>query len=142
MLSRIKEVLQTFPYVVTGVLFACALFITIFNEEAYIPAGLFWQILAVSFLCVLGDLFFPQRDMTGRERRVRRLLHYLYINVVVFGSGWIFHWYDAGNLIMNAFMFLMIIVICYSVSFVIQRRNRRLSELLNERLEQYQNKMQ
>ena len=142
MLSRIKEVLQKFPYVVTGVLFACALFITIFNEEAYIPAGLFWQILAVSFLCVLGDLFFPQRDMTGRERRVRRLLHYLYINVVVFGSGRIFHWYDAGNLIMNAFMFLMIIVICYSVSFVIQRRNRRLSELLNERLEHYQNKMQ
>lgn len=141
MLLRIKEMFHTFPYVVTGVLFACALFITIFNREGIIPSNLLWQILAASFLCVLGDLFYPQREMTKRERAVRRLLHYLYINVVVLGCARVFQWFDRENLTMNVFLFMTIIVVFLTVSYTIQRKNRKLSALLNERLERYQNKI-
>ncbi len=140
MLSRIKEMFHTYSYVVTGVLFACALFITVFNRTGIIPAILLWQILAVSFLCVLGNLFFPQHEMTRRERIVRRLLHYLYINLVVFGSARVFYWFDEDNLLMNVFMFLIILVVFFTVSYTVHRENRKLSALLNERLEQYQNK--
>ncbi len=140
MLSRIKEMFHTYSYVVTGVLFACALFITVFNRTGIIPAILLWQILAVSFLCVLGNFFFPQHEMTRRERIVRRLLHYLYINLVVFGSARVFYWFDEDNLLMNVFMFLIILVVFFTVSYTVHRENRKLSALLNERLEQYQNK--
>lgn len=141
MLSKIKEMFHTFPNVVTGVLFACALFITLFNKNGVISSSLLWQILLTSFLCVLGDLFYPQRKMTGRERIARRLLHYLYINLVVFGCARVFNWYDKESLTMNVFMFWMILTVFLTVSYTIQRKNKKLSALLNERLERYQNKI-
>lgn len=140
-LSRMKEIFHTFSYVVTGVLCACALFITVFNREGVIPANLLWQILIVSFLCAMGDFFYPQRKISKRERIVRRCLHYLYINVVVFGCARFFWWFDTDNPVMNAFMILAVLAVFLTVSYVLQRQNRKLSVLLNEHLEQYQNKI-
>lgn len=142
MLSRIKEMFHTFSYVVTGVLFACALFLTIFNKEGVIPANLLWQILSVSFLCTIGNFIYPHREITKRQHTVCRLLHYLYTNAVVFGSARIFRWFDADSLKMNVAMVLLIMTVFYTVSYTIQRQNRKLSALLNEHLEQYQSKIE
>lgn len=141
MLSKIKEMFHTFPYIVTGVLWACAIFISIFNRDGLIPASLLWQILAVSFLCVLGILIYPQRKMTKRESVIRRLLHYLYINVIVFGSARVFHWFDEESLIMNLSLFLTIVAVFFTVSYTMLRNDRKISALLNEHLQQYQNKI-
>ena len=141
MLSKMKETFHTFAYVVTGVLFACALFITVFNREEMVPSNLLWQILAASFLCTLGNFIYPNSKISRRERIICTLLHYLYTNIVVFGCARVFRWFDVENLIMNIFMFLSIGSIFLAVSYVIRRQNRKLSALLNERLEQYQNKI-
>ena len=68
MLSKIKEMFHTFPYIVTGVLWACAIFISIFNRDGLIPVSLLWQILAVSFLCA-GYSYLPaaKNDEAGKR---------------------------------------------------------------------------
>jgi hypothetical protein len=90
---------------------------------------------------VLGILIYPQRKMTKRESVIRRLLHYLYINVIVFGSARVFHWFDEESLIMNLFLFLTIVAVFFTVSYTMLRNDRKISALLNERLQQYQNKI-
>lgn len=136
----IKEMLHTFPYIVTGVLFATAFFITFFNgEDARISAELLWQILITAFLCVWGNLLYYCK-MLAKRQVLCRILHYIYINIVVFVCADVFYWYDVGNIKMSGFMFLSIAIVFGVVSYCIWHKSSKMVALLNRRLEKYQNK--
>lgn len=141
MVSKIKEMLHTFSYVVTGVVFMCALFLTAFNQTGIIHIQLLWQILFTSFLCVLGNLVYPQRKIARWQVAVRRLLHYLYVNAVVFGCAKVFWWFDIADLEKAGFLFLEVAVVFVVVSWAIWHRSKKLSDLLNDHLGKYQNKI-
>lgn len=141
MVSKIKEMLHTFSYIVTGVLFMCALFLTCFNHDGMVSEQLLWQILFTSFLCVLGNLIYPQRKIVRWKTNVLRLLHYLYINVVVFGCAKVFWWFDITDWKKSGFMFLGIAVVFILVSWAVWHEGKKLSVLLNVHLRKYQNKI-
>lgn len=137
---RLKEMLYTFSSTVTGVLFAAALFITIFSgRDAMVPVQLLWQILITSVVCMLGNLL-RACEAIARRRRLSHILHYLYINAAVFGCGRVFDWYKVENMKHNAFLFLMIALIYAGVSYSVWLKNKKTSELLNQHLEKYQDK--
>ncbi len=140
MYSKIKEMLYTFSYVTTGVLFSTALFITIFDKDVTLSVSLLWQILITSFVCVLGNLIYPKREITAKQTFIRILIHYIYINIVVFSCAVFFDWYDVRNIKMAGFMFFCIIVIFAVVSSIVWQNAKRMSETLNHRLKEYQNK--
>ena len=108
MIAKIKEMFNKFSYVVTGVVFMFALFLTAFNQNGIIHIQLLWQILFTSFLCVMGNLIYPQRKVARWQVIVRRLLHYLYVNAVVFGCARAFWWFDVADLEKTGFLFLEI----------------------------------
>lgn len=141
MIAKIKEMLHTFSYIVTGVVFMCALFLTAFNQEGMVSIELLWQILFTSFLCVLGNLIYPQRRIARWKVLVRRLLHYLYVNAVVFGCAKVFWWFDVEDLEKSGFLFLEIAVVFAIVSWAVWHKNKKLTDLLNDHLGKYQNKM-
>ena len=62
----------------------------------------------------------------------------VYINVVVLGSGYLFHWMDIENIFMLAGMVLGILIVFVVVSFVIWGLHKRESEHLNRKLREYQ----
>ncbi|MCM1039549.1 MAG: DUF3021 domain-containing protein [Roseburia sp.] len=140
MMDKIKEILYTFVCVVTGVLFSCALFITIFYREDALSVNLLWEILATSLVCAAGNLFFLHREQPKRRIRVLAFFHYLYINVVVFGCAALFDWFDIGNWKMSAFLFLSIVVIYVAVCWGVWHRGRKESQILNQHLKEYQEK--
>lgn len=140
MLDKIKEIIYTFVCVVTGVVFSCALFITIFYREDALSVNLLWEILATSFICAIGNLFFLHRKQPKKRMRVLALLHYIYINVVVFGCAAAFNWFDIGNLKMTGFLFFSIAAIYVAVCWGIWHRGRQESQILNQRLKEYQEK--
>lgn len=140
MLEKIKELLYTFSCVVTGVLFACALFITIFHRDNRISVAVLWEILFTSFVCTCGNLLYPYREISTRQEIVRRVLHYLYINAVVFGCAALFGWYDLKNLRMSGFMFCCILLIFLVVSWLVWRHSSKVSQALNSQLKRYQEK--
>lgn len=140
MFEKIKEMLYTFSYVTTGVLFSTALFISIFAKDVTLSVSLLWQILITSCVCVLGNLIYPKREITAKQMGIRILLHYLYINIVVFGCAVFFDWYDVRNVKKSGFMFLCIIVVFIVVSGIIYQNAKHMSEALNHRLKEYQDK--
>jgi len=141
MMSKIKGMLHTFSYVVTGATFMCALFLTIFNQSGTVSVQLLWQILITSFLCVFGNLLYPRREIARWKTGAIRLLHYFYINAVVFGCAKVFCWFDTGDWKMSGFMLLAIAIVYILVSWAVWHEGKKLSVLLNDHLKKYQNKI-
>ena len=139
MWNKMKETLRTYAYIVLGVEIAVAAFVSIFYPSTSLSVALLWQVLACCFVCVLGNLlWWTTKQLNRTETLTRIILHYLYINAVVFGSAFLFDWIDSDSPIMIISMFLMILIIFILVFAAIRRRDKRISELLNRRLKAYQ----
>lgn len=143
---KIKEILNTFAYVTTGVVFATAIFISIFWKKTELSVSILWEILSVSLLCSLGNLFYYSKNMeymealTKQQLAFRTILHYLYINVVVIGSGFIFEWYYWYRADMMGAMIVIILIIFVSIWFINLHRDKKLAMQLNEKLKEYYTK--
>ena len=139
MWNRIKEFVRTYAYVVLGVVISTATFITFFYPGISLSVALLWQILACSFVCTLGNiLWWTTRRFGKREIIIRVAVHYLYINVVVFGSAILFDWIDYENLIMIFSMFVMVLTVFVAVFLSIWHYSKRISEMMNRGLKAYQ----
>lgn len=139
-MRKIKEIFLTFCMITTGIVFAALVYIKVYYAMNDVGAAILWQILLISFLCSLGNLIHPMREVGKRRFRVNLLLHYLYINVVVLGTGSRFEWFDLGVPIMVAGMMALILVIFVAISAVNWTMEIRESRRLNEKLLEYQSK--
>ncbi|MDD6810603.1 MAG: DUF3021 family protein [Lachnospiraceae bacterium] len=141
MWEKIKEMLYTFSYVTTGVVFATAFFLTVFKPDTYVSINLLWQILGISLVCVFGNLLYPvNKELSKKQMCIRMILHYLYINLIVLECGYYFDWFFIGNLKMVFCMIVLIAIIFVVVSFVMWNNGRKTSRQLNEQLKEYQKK--
>lgn len=131
--------LHTFAYIETGALISCTLFITVFQKDASLSVSLLWQLLITTFLCVCGSLIYPNRNISKKLSVILVCLHYLYINAVVFGCAYFFNWFDVTNIKMAVFLFLSVTVTFLTLAWIIWHQSRRMTELLNYRLREYQN---
>lgn len=137
--KRMVELLLTFCMVTTGSVLVCAVYNEVFwPQGTFLDANILWQFLALAFVCSLGNFIHPYREVSRRRAVINKVLHYLYINVVVLGSGYLFEWMDIGNLFMLAVMLLGILAVFAAVSFVVWRLHTRESENLNRKLREYQ----
>ncbi len=137
--KRIVELLLTFCMVTTGSVFVCAVYNNIFwPHDVYLNADVLWQLLALAFLCSLGNFIHPYREVSRRRELLNKGLHYLYINAAVLSCGYGFQWMDRGNVLMLAVMIFGILFVFVVVSFVIWRLHARESENLNRKLREYQ----
>lgn len=139
MWNRIKEFVRTYAYVVLGVIISTATFITIFYPGISLSVALLWQILACSFVCTLGNiLWWMTRRLSKTEVIIRIAIHYLYINVVVFGSAILFNWIDYDNPVMIISMFVMVLVVFVVVFLATWYYGKRISDMMNRGLKAYQ----
>ena len=139
MWNRIKEFVRTYAYVVLGVIISTATFITIFYPGISLSVALLWQTLACSFVCTLGNiLWWMTRGLSKTEVFIRIAVHYLYINVVVFGSAILFNWIDYDNPVMIISMFVMVLVVFVVVFLATWYYGKRISEMMNRGLKAYQ----
>lgn len=140
MINRIKATLYTFVCVTTCIVFASALFTTIFWQESDIGPEMLWQILIISALCSLGTMIYPDYEVTKRRAVCLTVLHYIIVNVVVLGGGILFGWFDADNLFMVLLMLLLIAVIYFLVSAIMWKRAENMASLMNEKLAEYRSR--
>lgn len=140
MIKRIKATLYAFVCVTTCIVFASALFTTIFWQGSAIGTEMLWQILIISALCSLGTMIYPDYEVTKGKEVFLTLIHYIIVNVVVMGGGLMFGWFDADNLLMVLLMLLLIAVIYFLVSAVMWKRAADMAVLMNEKLAEYQSR--
>lgn len=138
MIERIKVVLTTFCYVTTCVVCGTAIFMNVFYEDPQNGPEILWQIMFVSFLCSLGTCIYPDREMSGREMKVRIFIHYIMVNMIVLGCGNGYQWFRVGDVWMVIGMLVTIAVIFAIVSGVMWHQTKKEAKQLNEKLQEYQ----
>lgn len=139
-MKKIKEIFLTFCMITTGIVFATLIYVRIYYGMNDLGTEILWQILVTSFLCSLGNLIHPVREVGKRRFKIDLLLHYLYINVVVLGMGNHYEWFDISIPRMTIGMMTLITIIFIAISAAIWTMERRESRRLNEKLLEYQNK--
>lgn len=136
---RIREILLTFCMVTTGSMFVSAAYIKVFwPGDPQVSVDILWQIPVIAFVCSLGNFMHPYREASRRRVMCQKILHYLYINVVVLGGGYYFAWIERGNMLMLSVMALGIFVVFVVVSAVLWSWRKKETALLNRKLQEYQ----
>lgn len=145
-MNKMKEILNTFAYVTTGVVFATSVFIKIFWPNEELSVNIFFEMLSISFLCSLGNLFYYSNQGDGKETLsksqlvVRTILHYIYINFIVIGGGLAFEWFYWYRIDMIIAMVFSIFVVFVIIWIVYLQRDKRLAMQLNQKIREYYEK--
>lgn len=137
-MNKVKNLLHTYMCVMSCVVLATALFITIFIPDVELGVELLWQMMLVSFLCSVGILMYPEASTSRRKTMVLVVLHYIQVHVVVLGLGFYFQWFSVEFLPQVLGMVLLINVIFLLVTIVEWRRSREIARQMNRRLAEYQ----
>ncbi len=142
-MSRIRFMLHVFSMVLTGVVIAVAVFITVINPTDTVTSALFWQMPLVSAVCTLISLIYPwDREMGKTELIIKTVIHYILVNVIVLGSGALFYWYNPSQFRNIAAMVLAIAVIFGGINAFSWKRASSVAARLNEKLEEYHKKQE
>lgn len=139
-MNKLKELAFTFSCITTGSLFCAAIFISICYKEETISTYTLWQLLFTSFVCTLGNFLYPTRKLTKNLLYAINVLHYLYINSVVIGSGLVFEWFYIDQFPMILFMCFLIGIVFLIISVIVHEKAKKDTELLNSRLREYKRK--
>lgn len=139
---RLRYLFQIYTMVLTGVVFATAIFTTLISPIERVESALLWQMVVVSGLCTLmSQIIYPwNRAMGKAELVVKTLIHYALINVVVLGSGALFEWYNPSRFGSVASMVLAIAIIFWTITVISWRKGKKEAAEMNRRLEEYQKK--
>lgn len=140
LIERVKQILFTFVCVTTCMIFANALFITMYYDinEVKISAFSYWIILGISMLTSLGNLLYPFHEVSRKRFFIIKCFHFIYVCIVVLGFGFINGWYDFTNIPMVFGMFGLIVVIFIIVYIAVSIRDKRIADQMNKKLEQFQ----
>ena len=66
--KRLVELLLTFCMVTTGSVFVCAVYNNIFwPHDTLLNGDILWQLLALAFLCSLGNFLHPYKEISHRR---------------------------------------------------------------------------
>ena len=138
-MKKLKDLFFVFMFVTTCVVFATAIYITIFWPNASLGVEILWQILTISFLTSLGIYVYSDKEVSPKSTIFNCILHYIYCNIVVLGCGLWFKWFYIDNIPMVLGMVIVIAVIFILVTAVAWKRTKKMAELMNGRLKDYQN---
>lgn len=139
-MRKLRFLFQVFCMVTTCVVIAAALFTTVINPVESVDPAIMWQIPVASLLTTLCSLIFAwDRKMGKLERRIRIGIHYLWVNLVVLGVGFLFDWYQITRPGSVISMVIAIAVIYTIASIGSWTKSARDAKQMNERLKEYQN---
>ncbi len=136
-MERIKLLFDVFTKVTTCTLFGAMLYCLIFSPGVSFGVEMLWQILVVAFLTSAGTLMYTD-DIKKNSMKVRCVLHYLMVNVIVVVCGLWFGWFEADSLTEVIGMLILIAVIFLTVSVVSWRKVMKEADLMNSKLAEYQ----
>lgn len=135
---KLKNLLHTYVCVMSSVVLATALFITIFMPQSELGVELLWQMMLVSFLCSAGVLMYPEKAISRKRLAALVALHYVEVNAAVLGFGFYFKWFSIKYLPHVISMLVLINVIFLIVSMVEWKRSKKIAGQMNRRLAEYQ----
>lgn len=134
-MERIKKIIQTFFYVLSGSIISTAVFMTIFLRDLYFSVDVIWQVIIMAAVTSLGPLIYSsRREISKKQMRLRHIIHYTYINVVVLGCAIMWQWVNIHRISQIITMVLLVGGVYFSVTTVMFSSEKRIAERINQRL--------
>jgi len=138
-MDLMKKVLQTFIYVLVGVVMSSTIFITIFAPGAHLSYLFLWQMVAMAVVCALGTfLFISKGELSKKQMLVRMILHGVYITIITMGGAIMMEWIRTDSILQIISMFLLVVCVYAGVMYGMFKQEQKTAELLNMRLRKYQ----
>ncbi|HWT74717.1 MAG TPA: DUF3021 family protein [Mobilitalea sp.] len=135
-MEMLKKSLLTFVLVLAGYTISTAIFISIFVRGYEFSILLLWEIIGMSAVCTLGNLiFYSKCEISKKQMRLRKIIHYIYINAAVLGGAFLFQWIDPGLLLQFLFMLVLIAAVYYGVMAFNFRKEEKTADHMNKRLQ-------
>lgn len=129
----ISSFIKWYFYITTGILFVCAINMTLSREEN-IPSDTLWKILLSGFLTTVVTMFFLFRESDSKfVMGYRMILHYLALGIVMILNGRWFGWleFDISGIVM---MLLSVAVVYFLTSFAYYILDRKEAQEINQKL--------
>lgn len=129
----ISSFIKWYFYITTGILFVCAINITLSREEN-IPSNTLWKVLLSGFLTTAVTIGFLLRESDSKFVMIyRMILHYLALSIVMILSGRWFGWleFDISGIVM---MLLSVAVVYFLTSFAYYILDRKEAQEINQKL--------
>lgn len=133
----LKMIWRNFTIITVAVMIAAASYITVFyGGHAKVEVILLWQIVLVSFLCSLGQLFFgiEKKESSKKKFWICCFTSYIYVNIVVLGLGMLFGWFEYSSLPMLIGMMIAIVVAFVFVVVVLFLIDLKTTDEINRKL--------
>ncbi|MGB4659540.1 MAG: DUF3021 family protein [Mobilitalea sp.] len=135
----VKRVIQTFIYILVGVVMSSTIFITIFIPEANLSYIFLWQMVAMAVICALGTfLFITKGELSKKQMLIRMILHGIYITIITMGGAIMMEWISTDSLLQVISMFLLVICVYAGVMYGMFKQEQKTAEELNMHLRKYQ----
>lgn len=141
-MQRIKNLASLFPNITTGILISAAIFISVSKESQVITTNILWQLIICSFLCTMGSVIYPAKELPKKQTALLSVINYIYVNMIVIGCGIVFEWFDLedwGKIMILSLLVAIVFIVVWCISVF---KGQRLANEMNKRLAEYQKKNQ
>lgn len=134
-MQELKIIIRTFLYVLAGTVLSTAIFITVFYPGATFEVSLLWQVIAMTALTSMGTaLFFSKKEISKTQMKVRKTIHYIYINIIVVGTAILCDWIHVNQMIQVIVFLFDVSLVYFVVCAIMFRKEEKTAESMNERL--------
>lgn len=134
----IKDVVEIFCYINTGAMLAAASFITVFNRYDSFSYLIFWQIALVSLIsAVLSALICTNEKDSKKKAKIKNIIHYLLINMLIVASAYVFDWISNDYVIETLFLVVLVSFVYILVTFMLYKKDSKTADELNKKLLEY-----
>jgi fatty acid desaturase len=134
-MQELRILLKTFIYVLACSMISAAVFITIFNPKETFDIMLLWEVILMAVIASLGSvLFFSKKEISKEQMRIRKIIHYIYINIVVVGTAILCRWIHVSKLLQLMVMLILIALVYTIVCAVMFYKEEKTAEWMNEQL--------
>jgi len=139
-MEYVKVIMKTVIYVLCGIVICSAIFISFLYPSAELDVFFLWQMIMIAVLCSLGDiLYFSKTELSKKQMKIRKSIHYLYCNLVVLGGAILFGWINAKVILQVIFMIILIAVVYIGVSITMFQKAEKVAENMNRKLSKIHN---
>ncbi len=137
-MSHIKGMLQVFVYVIAGNTIGATIFVTLFDRDEQFTYVFFLQIIAIAAVCALSNfIFWSRKELSKKQMKVRKVLHYLYDSLAVVGGAFICRWVEPGQSIYIIFLFVVYTIVYIFITTTMFKKDKKIAEDLNKKLRKY-----
>lgn len=136
-MARLKTFLDVFTTVTTCTVIGVGVYCGIFFPGIHFGIEMMWEILLVALLTSAGTLMYKD-ELSKKSTKMRCVIHYLMVNVIVVVCGIWFHWFHTDDLAQVIGMLILVAIIFLIVSAVSWKKVMKEADLMNQRLAEYQ----